>query len=265
MAALKSSGVPALWVGLPSRGVAKASNDSSYLNEIYRSRAEKFGITYVDIWDGFVDEQGRYSAQGPDYEGQTRRLRSGDGVYFTKFGARKLAHYVEREIERYLSRAVPVALPIPMDPESKTPGAAPTKPGVPQRPSAGPVLPLTAPPKASEELLGGSRAPPRPSPVDPVAARVITSGEPVSGPVGRADDFSWPRGTVADEPAAVTPAAMTAGQKPPQSAVSDAQLKAEAQQKAAAEAQRRARAAQREPVRSFFNNPTQLFRGFGRW
>jgi hypothetical protein len=55
---------------------------------------------------------------------------------------------------------------------------------------------------------------------------------------------------------------MTAGQKPPQPVVSEAQLKAEAQQKAAAEAQRRARQAQRDPVQSFFSNP---FRGFGRW
>ena len=86
---------------LPSQRGAKASADSSYLNELYRSRAEKAGITYVDIWDGFVDEAGRYSPQGPDYEGQTRRLRTGDGIYFTKFGARKLAHYVEREIQRH--------------------------------------------------------------------------------------------------------------------------------------------------------------------
>ncbi len=268
MAALKNSGVPVLWVGLPSRSVAKASNDSSYLNEIYRSRAEKFGITYVDIWDGFVDEQGRYSAQGPDYEGQTRRLRTGDGVYFTKFGARKLAHYAEREIDRYLSRAVPVALPVPVDPLSKaTPGAAPTaKPsGTPQRPSAGPVLPLNAPPATSEELLGGSRAPAR-SPIDPVASRAITNGETINSPVGRGDDFAWPRGTVADEPAAVTPAAMTAGQKPPQPAITtEAQQKSEAQQRAAAEAQRRARQAARNSTPSFFSNPTQLFRGFGRW
>ena len=40
--------------------------------------------------------------QGPDFEGQIRRLRSGDGIYFTKAGARKLAHYVEREILRSL-------------------------------------------------------------------------------------------------------------------------------------------------------------------
>ena len=58
---------------------------------------------YIDVWDGFVDEAGKYSNFGPDYEGQMRRLRSSDGVYFTKSGARKLAHYVEREIRRYMS------------------------------------------------------------------------------------------------------------------------------------------------------------------
>ena len=57
----------------------------------------------MDVWDGFVDEGGRYAQQGPDFEGQTRRLRSGDGVHFTQAGARKLAHYVEREIRRVLS------------------------------------------------------------------------------------------------------------------------------------------------------------------
>jgi hypothetical protein len=199
-----------LWVGLPSRSGAKATADVSYLNELYKSRAEKAGITYVDIWDGFVDEQGRYNAQGPDYEGQTRRLRTGDGMHFTKFGARKLAHYVEREIERSIvSRAVPVALP-PIEPGPQ-PGTA-ARPGMPvPRPSAGPVLPLTTSATAPEELLGGGRAPPRPTAADPVATRVLTKGEPVpSAPTGRADDFAWPRGNAADEPATILPAtAMT--------------------------------------------------------
>src|SRR6478752_7499061 len=56
ISALKGAGVPVFWVGLPSQRGAKASADSAYLNEIYRSRADKAGITYVDIWDGFVDE-----------------------------------------------------------------------------------------------------------------------------------------------------------------------------------------------------------------
>ena len=100
IAALKSAGVPVLWVGLPSQRDTNASADSAYLNEFYRSQAEKAGIVYVDIWDGFVDEEGKFSPQGPDHLGQTRRLRTSDGVYFTKFGARKLAFYAEREIER---------------------------------------------------------------------------------------------------------------------------------------------------------------------
>src|SRR5215470_6063730 len=47
IAALKSAGVPVMWVGLPSQRGTKASADSSYLNELYRSRAEKAGIVYV--------------------------------------------------------------------------------------------------------------------------------------------------------------------------------------------------------------------------
>src|SRR5262249_45938651 len=65
IAALKSARVPVLWVGLPSQRGTKGSADSSYLNEFYRSRAEKAGIVYVDIWDGFVDEAGQFSPQGP--------------------------------------------------------------------------------------------------------------------------------------------------------------------------------------------------------
>ena len=83
----------------------------SYLNDLFRARAERAGVNYIDVWDGFVDEAGKYSNFGPDYEGQMRRLRSDDGVYFTKSGARKLAHYVEREIRRYMSNRVPVAFP----------------------------------------------------------------------------------------------------------------------------------------------------------
>ena len=75
IATLKTKGVPIVWVGLPAIRGAKSTSDMSYLDGLYRARAEKAGITYVDIWDGFVDEQGLYTQQGPDFEGQTRRLR----------------------------------------------------------------------------------------------------------------------------------------------------------------------------------------------
>src|SRR6185295_19066541 len=116
-------------------------SDLTYLNDLYRSRAQKAGITYVDVWDGFVDEDGNFSLRGPDYNGQIRQLRSADGTYFTKAGALKLALYVEREIQRLMqTRSTPVALPAP-EPLPQTPAT----PGAPApRPVAGPVIPLNA-------------------------------------------------------------------------------------------------------------------------
>jgi uncharacterized protein len=195
IAALKSAGVPVFWVGLPPQRATRATTDSTYLNELYRQRAEKAGIVYVDIWEGFVDSSGQFAAQGADFEGQIRRLRSADGVYFTKAGARKLAHYVEREIQRTLAnKATPVALPTAVEPVP-APGARPGGPA--QRPLAGPVVPLTVLATGQNELLGGGPARPATGGTDPVATRVLTKGEAIPAPSGRADDFSWPRGGVA--------------------------------------------------------------------
>ena len=194
IAALKSAGVPVFWVGLPPQRATRATADSTYLNELYRQRAEKAGIVYVDVWEGFVDSSGQFAAQGPDFEGQIRRLRSADGVYFTKPGARKLAHYVEREIQRTIAnRSTPVALPTAVEPAT-APGVRPGGPA--QRPLVGPVVPLTALATGQSELLGGGPARPATG-SDPVATRVLTKGEAIPAASGRADDFSWPRGGAA--------------------------------------------------------------------
>lgn len=182
IATLKSKGVPVFWVGLPAIRGTKSTADAVYLNDLYRARAERAGVTYIDIWDGFVDEAGKYSNFGPDYEGQMRRLRSSDGVFFTKSGALKLAHYVEREIRRQMnSRVAPIAIP-------SGPVAPATPDGKPAaRPMAGPVVPLTVTPSTSEDLLGGAG---NSSPHgDATATRVLVKGEPVAAPRGRADDF----------------------------------------------------------------------------
>jgi len=191
---LKARNVPVLWVGLPSVRGARATAEMVYLNDFYRARAEKAGITYVDIWDGFVDDAGNFTNYGPDFEGQTRRLRTGDGVHFTRAGARKLAHYVERELRRVMqARLTPVATPAPQEPEpdvEKAPAAA-AAPGLPPRPIASPVMSLTAPRGTGDALLGG--APVRNTSADSVATRVLVKGEAIEAPAGRADDFAWPR------------------------------------------------------------------------
>jgi len=191
---LKSKGVPVLWVGLPAVRGPKATADTLFLDSLYREGAGKAGITYVDVWDGFVDEAGAFLQQGPDFEGQIRRLRSYDGVYFTKAGARKLAHYVEREINRLLAaRSGPIALPT--EPATPDANALPGQPA--PRPLAGPILPLVASSVGTDQLLGGPGS--RPVAIDALAARVLVKGESLSVPAGRADDFAWPRREVGHE------------------------------------------------------------------
>jgi uncharacterized protein len=104
-------------------------------------------------------------------------------------------------LRRVLStRAIPVALPTEEEPVQ-----TPVRPGVPApRPVAGPVVPLTATSAGPNELLGGGAM--RPATADPMAMRVLTRGEAVAAPTGRADDFSWPRrAPTAEEPVAATP------------------------------------------------------------
>lgn len=202
---LKAKGVPVLWVGLPAIRGPKGTADMLFLDSLYREGAAKAGITYVDVWDGFVDEAGRFLQKGPDFEGQIRQLRSGDGVYFTKPGARKLAHYVEREITRLLAgRSGPIALP--SEPATPDTSAEPGKPA--PRPLAGPIVPLVAASISTDQLLGGPGT--RPAAVDVLAARTLVKGEPLAAPAGRADDYSWPRREVGREQAkGDTPVAAT--------------------------------------------------------
>ncbi len=191
IAALKSKGVPVFWVGLPPIRGTKSTADTGYLNDLYRARAEKAGAVYVDVWDGFVDEEGKYTTSGPDYEGQVRRLRTGDGVYFTKYGARKLAHYVEREIRRYMANRGPIALP--MGPVGPVPSDG--KPAA--RPLAGPVVPLTTITGNNDELAGGMAANAR---ADASAPAVLVKGDALTPAPGRADDFIWPPGSERPKP-----------------------------------------------------------------
>src|SRR5712671_6318627 len=193
---LKAKGVPVLWVGLPAVRGTKATADMLFLDSLYRDAAGKAGITYVDVWDGFVDEAGRFLQRGPDFEGQPRKLRSDDGVFFTRPGARKLAHYVEREITRLLAaRSAPIALPT--EPATPDANALPGQPA--PRPLAGPILPLVASSVGTDQLLGGPGS--RPAAVDALAARTLVKGEPLAPPAGRADDFAWPRREVGREQA----------------------------------------------------------------
>lgn len=193
--AFRARDVRLVWVGLPIMKSASMSNGASALNDIYRQQAAKGGAAFVDIWEAFADERGQYSDYGPDVNGQSVKLRSGDGVHFTKAGARKLAHFVEGGVRNLILETRPVAPQPPapvahIDPGAATPVvtpspapapaiAAPAAP--PPRPPLGPVLSLTA----QSASPGAELAQP---------AKSALGGAPSVPPrSGRADDFNWSR------------------------------------------------------------------------
>ena len=174
--------IPVLWVGMPVMKSERFSSDTGVISEIEHARAEAAGATFIDMVDAFTDENGAYSAFGPDVNGQIVKLRTGDGIHFTAPGARKLAHFVEADLRRLREATLPAPalvppLPAAIPPDVKAPSAGPSAPEAkpmsskalsapvaevappPERPVAGPIVPLTAAPTSpGGELLGKSGA-----------------------------------------------------------------------------------------------------------
>lgn len=195
--AIAESKVPFLWVGLPAFRVPKMTSDMLAFNDIYHSAVQKHGGEFVDVWDGFVDENGAFVTTGPDINGQAVRLRADDGINVSKAGKRKLAFYTEKPLAKILGLPAPgsvvsVSAPAGAPVEAPTPAAAPiivdrTVPmllGDPALDGGSELLGATAPAKGDPNLPG---------------EKLVIEGKAPDASPGRADDFSWPHTT---EPAA---------------------------------------------------------------
>ena len=183
---LKLYGRQFFWVGAPPMRATAASSDMAYFNGLFKTRVQNAGGHFIDIWNGFANEDGNYVTSGPDVEGQVRQLRTGDGINFTKAGRMKLAFYVEREIRRQtgfgsggvdLLATVTQGNQIEIAPDG-------TKLLV------GPVISLNNPLPGSTDLAGGETvsAPGE----ETLQFKMIVLGEALPAVAGRADDFSWP-------------------------------------------------------------------------
>ncbi len=100
--AVKATGIPLVWIGMPPFKQQNMSADMLAFNDIYRKNAERVSGKFVDIWDGFLDEQGVFSINGSDYIGQSARLRASDGINLTFPGKRKTAFFAEKPIRAAL-------------------------------------------------------------------------------------------------------------------------------------------------------------------
>ncbi len=168
MKAVKVKNAGVYWVGLPILGRNDASAQAQGMNEVIRERANLNGFRYVDVYSGFADEAGLYSAYGPDLTGKVRVLRGGDGVHFTEAGNQKLAHFVEKELRRDLNqakseRAIPLLGAEPeqakINPDNAVKVPAPSSPaaveGAAQAPAPKPVIPAAADPSGDQKADNG--------------------------------------------------------------------------------------------------------------
>lgn len=210
--------VPLIWVGAPPMQNARLSADLTTLNDIFRKSTQAAGGEFVDLWGAYLDTENRYTAMGPDVNGQIARLRLGDGVHFTKAGARKAAHFVDVVVRRILERAptqnvialpgppdadgTPAPAPQPADIErlidrmvSGIPSDLPLVPVVPLRPLAGPILPLTGAASSGGDaaLIASIQEARGRGDVAAGLDRVFGQGIAPEPLPGRADDFRWPR------------------------------------------------------------------------
>lgn len=201
--------VPVIWVGLPIVASQDAATAFSTINEIIRDRASRAGAHYVDSWNAFADENGRYDANGPDKDGRPAALRGGNGRSFTRAGAVKLASFIEADLGRARSNAVAALastadVVLPREPafDNDVDAQIRRELGLPAlRPSArdaaaGPVTAITAPPLSPEGRLVDITRDPAPlanAGGASLAQRVLEEGRPLPPKPGRIDDFAWPR------------------------------------------------------------------------
>ena len=189
--AVRSRGIPLVWVGAPAYKSASMSTDIVAINGIFRTVVGDAGGEFIDIWDGFVDENGKFIYTGSDIKGQQVRLRTKDGIRMTKAGRRKLAFYVEKPVRRLLGDEA---------------GGGTGKLGednLPELlvldPNRGDTLTVrTSPIEMSDPALDGEQAllgaeEQRVSQNRTPREQLVFDGKTSPPPPGRADHFVWPR------------------------------------------------------------------------
>ncbi|MCF4099587.1 SGNH/GDSL hydrolase family protein [Maritalea mediterranea] len=199
-AQLKAANKPVVWLGLPPMRSGSYSSAMSQISSIHRLVAFEYGAEYVDIYERFVDEDGNYSAYGPDLNGQNAQMRKGDGIHFTARGNDKLAFFVDKSIKTfYRGGSVTIAVADPLENSDAAQLQRPPFQGLSQvrmLEVAGAVRPLGEKPRADAGGLVMKSATTTP---------VVQLEQLMAAPIGRADAFGVGVDPAAEEQAPQLP------------------------------------------------------------
>jgi len=191
IAALQGHKTPLLWIGLPAFKSPSMSTDMVALNGIFREQIEKAGGEFIDIWDGFVDEEGKFIYTGSDINGQQVRLRGSDGINVTKAGRRKIAFYAEKSIRRLLGDAAAEGVST-LDSAIFPEIFMPPPPGE----NAAAIMRTMPVAMTDPDLDGGSallaEMPATAGLIRSPRDQLVIDGVLPDAPEGRADNFAWP-------------------------------------------------------------------------
>lgn len=194
--ALRAANKPTIWVGLPPMQAPKFGQAMIQVNEIQRLAAFGGGAEFLDIFDKFANEEGKYTTRGPDLNGNVVRMRKDDGIHYSTGGADKLAFYLSQSLRTYYrgGGAVGLAVADPLDGTEAQAMLRPPYQGLGQMKLlevAGAVISLTHAPRRAAELV-------TPATADDTGAG-FDMAQMVEAPVGRADAFWVGKVPVADE------------------------------------------------------------------
>jgi hypothetical protein len=158
----------------------------SQINELQKLAVFAGGAEFLDIYERFLTEDGKYSSYGPDINGNRVRMRKDDGIHFSAAGADKVAFYLNQSLKLFYRGGGGVGIAV-ADPLLGTDAQLMVRPpyqGLGQirlLEVAGAVISLTHAPRRAMDLVTAD------------TARVTPAGFDmdlmIQAPVGRVDAF----------------------------------------------------------------------------
>lgn len=196
----RAAGKPVIWVGLPPMSKGEYSTAMSQISALQRMASFSGGAEYLDIYEKFLGEDGKYSSYGPDLSGQSVKMRKDDGIHFSSAGADKLAFYVSQSLKAfYRGGGLSIEVADPLNGTDAQSMVRPPFQGLGQirlLEVAGAVTTLSNTPPRAGDLLSAATV--------PATAGAFDLEQLMAAPVGRADAFGV--GLEPAEPVAETPA-----------------------------------------------------------